>query len=255
MRGKFTESLKKVGPLSDGAWVLCLFIVLQVAQCWPRWFDILFVKFELGDTPHNLCVYFFGVYLPKAISTVQNTFGLKEIRQSYEAAGKVVVLQAMKASWERTIIAPLILHLVSRWRWTVISMPQLPYSQETIPVPIEQEAGWSSDPVWTLKKRKISCALEFKPQVAQPILQSLYRLRCPVISSFHRLKKIRVNAFHGFVESCVRLYFMNYRRPKIGVWCRNIICTVRRLNVYTIPKKTGNVWRIMWYFGMFLLCL
>ena len=54
----------------------------------------------------------------------------------------------------------------------------LPPRGETIPVPIEQEAGGVSEPVWTLEKRNIfSCALEFKSLIFQPILLPPYRLR------------------------------------------------------------------------------
>ena len=56
-----------------------------------------------------------------------------------------------------------------------------PQPPETIPVPIEQDAGWASEPIWTLEKRNTSCVLEFKLRIAQPILLSLYLLRYPVM--------------------------------------------------------------------------
>jgi hypothetical protein len=126
---------------------------------------------------------------------------------------------------------------------------------ETILVPIEQEVGRASEPVLTLEKRKISCALEFTARIAHPILLSPYRLGYPVIWGFRPLEELRENAFHGFVESYVRLYFMNCRRPKIAVWCRHVNRTVSRFSVITISKKTGIVWCITWYCGAFALCL
>jgi hypothetical protein len=45
-------------------------------------------------------------------------------------------------------IAPLILNLDTRWSPVVIFMPQLLYSEERTPVPIEEEAGWGPGPEW-----------------------------------------------------------------------------------------------------------
>ena len=42
----------------------------------------------------------------------------------------------------------LLLNLGTRCRWVVNAMPQLLYPRERHPVPIVQEAGWASRPVW-----------------------------------------------------------------------------------------------------------
>jgi hypothetical protein len=43
-------------------------------------------------------------------------------------------------------------HLGARWEWVVNGMRWPPYFRERDPVPIVQEAGWSSGPVWTCGK-------------------------------------------------------------------------------------------------------
>ena len=58
---------------------------------------------------------------------------------------------AVKAYRGTRGVAPVILNLGARWKW-VFSIAPLPlYPREKIrPVPIEEEAGWSPAPVWSV---------------------------------------------------------------------------------------------------------
>jgi len=58
-------------------------------------------------------------------------------------------------------IAPLILNLGTGWRFAVKFTSCPPYLRERTPVPIEQEAGWASEPVWTFWS---SDKFEFDPR-------------------------------------------------------------------------------------------
>jgi hypothetical protein len=51
--------------------------------------------------------------------------------------------------------------------WMVSATPRPLYSQEGEPVPIVQEAGWESVPVW--KGQKNSRPPGFEPQTLQPV--------------------------------------------------------------------------------------
>jgi hypothetical protein len=50
-------------------------------------------------------------------------------------------------------MAPLILKIGIRWRLVVSITLQPIYSREGTPVPIEQEAVWATQPVWTFWPR------------------------------------------------------------------------------------------------------
>jgi len=54
----------------------------------------------------------------------------------------------MKAYREIVSIALHILNLSSRWRWKGSLMPQFLYPGKDLPVPIEQEAERTPQPVW-----------------------------------------------------------------------------------------------------------
>jgi hypothetical protein len=55
-------------------------------------------------------------------------------------------------------IALFILNLGTRWKWVANFTLQLLYLQERTPVPIEQEAGWATEVVWTFWRREKSLA-------------------------------------------------------------------------------------------------
>jgi hypothetical protein len=50
------------------------------------------------------------------------------------------------------IIAPLILNHDTTWRWVANLTFRPLYPRERTPVSIEQEAGWDTEPVWTIRK-------------------------------------------------------------------------------------------------------
>jgi hypothetical protein len=65
----------------------------------------------------------------------------------------------MKAYKASRGIAPLILNLSIRWKCVVNSAPWALYPHGKNPsVPIDQEAGWASELVWTFWRREKSLA-------------------------------------------------------------------------------------------------
>ena len=56
-------------------------------------------------------------------------------------------------------------------------MPRQHLTPGKDPVPIVQEAGWASGPVWTGAENLTPPG--FDPQTVQPVAQSLYRLSYP----------------------------------------------------------------------------
>jgi hypothetical protein len=67
---------------------------------------------------------------------------------------KIFSVHAMKAYSGSRGIAPLILNLSTRWRWVVNFTPQLLYPQKISLVPIDYDAGWAPEPVWTFCRRE-----------------------------------------------------------------------------------------------------
>jgi hypothetical protein len=53
-------------------------------------------------------------------------------------------------------IAPLIINLGPSWRWVVNVTPRLLYPQERTVVPIEMEADWVQEQVWTILEKRQS---------------------------------------------------------------------------------------------------
>lgn len=62
----------------------------------------------------------------------------------------------MKAARGNIGISRFVLNLGSTWRWVVASRPDCFIFWKRLPVPIELEAVWTLQPVWTFC-RKISC--------------------------------------------------------------------------------------------------
>ena len=62
----------------------------------------------------------------------------------------------------------------TRRGWVVSSTPRLHFTPGKDPVPILQEAGWATGPVWT--GPKISSPPGFDHRPSSPVAQSLYRL-------------------------------------------------------------------------------
>jgi hypothetical protein len=66
--------------------------------------------------------------------------------------------------------------------------PRSLYPRERTPAPVEQEAEWATEPVWTFWRQEKSFSLpRFESLVVQPIAKSLYRLRSLKILIFTTL--------------------------------------------------------------------
>jgi hypothetical protein len=63
-----------------------------------------------------------------------------------------------------------ILDLGSRWKGWVSLTSRLFYPGTRAPVPIEQEAGWAPEPVWTLWRREMSGTVGNRTWAVQPVV-------------------------------------------------------------------------------------
>jgi hypothetical protein len=80
---------------------------------------------------------------------------------------KIVLYHAFNVYRGSRGIAPLMLNLGARWKCVII-FTSLPL--ERTPVPIEWEAGWASNAVWTFWRRKCLLPLPgFKPLAVRPV--------------------------------------------------------------------------------------
>jgi hypothetical protein len=92
--------------------------------------------------------------------------------------GKVVPAHVMKACRGRRAIAPFVLNLGSIWRPMINFTLRPLYTRERNPVPIEYDAGWVQEPVWTFwrgEKSLFSTGI----RTFQPVSKSLNRLGYP----------------------------------------------------------------------------
>jgi hypothetical protein len=92
-------------------------------------------------------------------------------------------------------------------------LPRLLYAQERDPIPLVQEAGWVSEPVWMGQENVASTGFRTLDSPARS--ESLYRLRCPC----------RLNI-------CVFCIYVNLlEEGKVGccltVHVDNIVCLLR----------------------------
>jgi hypothetical protein len=51
-------------------------------------------------------------------------------------------------------VAPFILNLGTWWQWVVNITPWPLYPRERNPIPIEKEASWAQQPIWTVWREK-----------------------------------------------------------------------------------------------------
>ena len=70
--------------------------------------------------------------------------------------------QVMKAQRGSRGIALLFFNPSARWGWVVSAMPWPLYLQERETVPIVQEVGWASEPVWTDAKSTLCPVFLFR---------------------------------------------------------------------------------------------
>ena len=66
-----------------------------------------------------------------------------------EYKSKVVPVSAVKAYKVSGGVTPPILNLGARWRWVVNCTPRPLCLRERTPAPIDWDAGWPPEPVWT----------------------------------------------------------------------------------------------------------
>jgi hypothetical protein len=60
----------------------------------------------------------------------------------------------MKAEMGSGAIAVLILNLIVGWGWMINTIPWPFYPWKGFPVPIVQESGWASGPVWMVVEKR-----------------------------------------------------------------------------------------------------
>jgi hypothetical protein len=85
--------------------------------------------------------------------------------------------------WRSRGIALLILDLGARRGWVVSTTPRPHCTPGKDPVPIVQEAGWASGPVWTCTKNLAPTEIRSPDRPARS--QSLYRLSYRAHRGFH----------------------------------------------------------------------
>jgi len=77
---------------------------------------------------------------------------------------------AQKAEGSSKFIALPVLNLNARRRWMFNATPRPLYTRERSPVPIAQDVGWRSLPVWTGQERRKSLSpIGIRPRTVQPV--------------------------------------------------------------------------------------
>jgi hypothetical protein len=106
----------------------------------------------------------------------------------------------MKAHESVDVLDPHFLDLGTSWRWVVSSLPGHFTARKEPPVPIGQEVGWTSDPVWTAWRRYNSWSYQdsnFNPLVVQPVASRYtdYAIQAPynAVYSVESLPTFRKN--------------------------------------------------------------
>ena len=86
--------------------------------------------------------------------------------------GKGVLLTCHPDTWGVDVLALLILKFGARWGWAASAVPQLLHPKEGALVPIVQNAGWASGPVWMCGEKRVHLATT-----------GVWRSNCPACSS------------------------------------------------------------------------
>ena len=81
-------------------------------------------------------------------------------------------------------------NLGARWGWVVNATPLPLYPRERNPVPIIQDAGWSSGPIWIGAEKLALIGIQFPDLPVR--IESLYRLSYPLP--------------HNSLSSCIKLF-------------------------------------------------
>jgi hypothetical protein len=90
--------------------------------------------------------------------------------------------------------------------WVVSSTPQPQFTPGKDPVPIVQEAGWVSGPVWTAENLALP---GFDPQTVQPVV-SRYTLTALVYINDGNPASSDICEWYNGMEMCQEYYFRNY---------------------------------------------
>jgi hypothetical protein len=144
--------------------------------------------------------------------------------------------------------ALLILDLGTRWGWVVSVTPRPRFTpEERPPVPIGQEAGWASEPVWTqrLEEKEPSASVGDRTPVVQSvtILTELPRLLWLVSLIVTPVTFLSQEIWHrSWTANCVEIAVV-IEQLQTYYW---ISCALRSCWVYMeqqfIPGRKWGLW-------------
>jgi hypothetical protein len=98
-------------------------------------------------------------------------------------------------TWEERRLVPRILNPDVRWEWSD-SRPDLFGPGERVPVPVEQEAGWAPELIWTLSRRGRLRSFDCPARNLVTVSTSFGR------PPTNRLVAVEYFLSHGYVLNC-----------------------------------------------------
>jgi len=170
------------------------------------------------------------------------------------------VLLSLSTSWKRiggsSCMYQLILNLGTKWRWASSFELLSLHTSERTPVSIDENAGWATEPIWTVLKRKISRLCrdssglrdggEFRDRVSDSC-----RLHRPVnaglIASFQ--SSILVSCCSHVKAAIVSTWAVElWRCHETGAECRQLINGAMETEAYyNVQHKWGSHMNEYWY--------
>jgi hypothetical protein len=143
-----------------------------------------FESISAVECNYSACVWYvkYGAPTMSVLKTILGIAGMKEIQafpipptailhfipppHPQSQQGKCKVKFSLSTPWRHRRdrgLAPHVINLGNRRRWVDIFMSRSFYPRERTTVPLEQEAGWASEPVWTSGEKN------FEPRTFQQI--------------------------------------------------------------------------------------
>jgi hypothetical protein len=110
--------------------------------------------------------FFFDTVLFGCIVALRSTQPLTEMSKVYPCTGTEALYRPY-GPWGSTGIALLFLDYGTRWGWGVSVTPRSLFTPGKDPVPIVQEAGWATGPVWRGTENLVPPG--FDPRTVQPL--------------------------------------------------------------------------------------